>query len=160
MKTAITPTREENFNEWYQNLIVAADLAENSFLELSESCLVYYAPSLLGSKVFKNVYSKGLNTEQQKNIVKPAAEFLKKQLSLSDKKLLRIKAAISLGCLAIPICEYALSYIKNLFTLGVFKTGDFNNIANLSKSKTNSDKRNEVFFLVAYVELNVVTQCG
>ncbi len=29
-KTAITPTRAENFNEWYQNLIVAADLAENS----------------------------------------------------------------------------------------------------------------------------------
>ncbi len=120
-----------------------ADLAENSFLELSESCLVYYAPSLLGSKVFKNVYSKGLNTEQQKNIVKPAAEFLKKQLSLSDKKLLRIKAAISLGCLAIPICEYSLSYIKNLFTLRIFKTGEFNNIANLSKSKTNTDKRNE-----------------
>ena len=30
IKTAITPTRAENFNEWYQNLIVAADLAENS----------------------------------------------------------------------------------------------------------------------------------
>lgn len=30
MKTAITPTRAENFNEWYQSLIVAADLAENS----------------------------------------------------------------------------------------------------------------------------------
>ncbi|MBR5904129.1 MAG: proline--tRNA ligase [Alphaproteobacteria bacterium] len=30
MKTAITPTREENFSEWFQNLIVAADLAENS----------------------------------------------------------------------------------------------------------------------------------
>lgn len=30
MKTAITPTRAENFNEWYQNLIVAADLAESS----------------------------------------------------------------------------------------------------------------------------------
>ena len=30
MKTAITPTRAENFNEWYQNLITAADLAENS----------------------------------------------------------------------------------------------------------------------------------
>lgn len=29
-KTAITPTRAENFNEWYQNLIVAADLAENA----------------------------------------------------------------------------------------------------------------------------------
>jgi len=29
-KTAITPTRAEDFNEWYQNLIAAADLAENS----------------------------------------------------------------------------------------------------------------------------------
>ncbi len=30
MKTGITPTRSENFSEWYQNLITAADLAENS----------------------------------------------------------------------------------------------------------------------------------
>ena len=30
MKTAITPTRSENFSEWYQNLITATDLAENS----------------------------------------------------------------------------------------------------------------------------------
>jgi len=29
-KTAITPTREENFPEWYQQVIRAADLAENS----------------------------------------------------------------------------------------------------------------------------------
>ncbi|MDL2296009.1 proline--tRNA ligase [Lachnospiraceae bacterium OttesenSCG-928-E19] len=29
-KTAITPTRAENFSEWYLNLIAAADLAENS----------------------------------------------------------------------------------------------------------------------------------
>ena len=30
MKTAITPTRSEDFSGWYQNLIVAADLAENA----------------------------------------------------------------------------------------------------------------------------------
>lgn len=30
VRTAITPTREENFPEWYQNVIKAADLAENS----------------------------------------------------------------------------------------------------------------------------------
>lgn len=30
LKTAITPTRAENFSEWYLNLIAAADLAENS----------------------------------------------------------------------------------------------------------------------------------
>ncbi len=29
-RTAITPTREENFPEWYQNVIKAADMAENS----------------------------------------------------------------------------------------------------------------------------------
>lgn len=29
-RTAITPTREENFPEWFQNVIKAADLAENS----------------------------------------------------------------------------------------------------------------------------------
>ncbi|MCL2440010.1 MAG: proline--tRNA ligase [Alphaproteobacteria bacterium] len=29
-KTAITPTREENFSEWYHNVITAADMAENS----------------------------------------------------------------------------------------------------------------------------------
>ena len=30
MKTAITPTRAENYSEWYQNVITAADLAENA----------------------------------------------------------------------------------------------------------------------------------
>ena len=29
-KTAITPTRDENYPEWYQQVIKAADLAENS----------------------------------------------------------------------------------------------------------------------------------
>lgn len=29
-KTAITPTRDENFPEWYQNVIKAADMAENA----------------------------------------------------------------------------------------------------------------------------------
>lgn len=29
-KTAITPTREENYSEWYQQVVRAADLAENS----------------------------------------------------------------------------------------------------------------------------------
>ena len=29
-KTAITPTREENYPEWYQQVVRAAELAENS----------------------------------------------------------------------------------------------------------------------------------
>ena len=30
IKTAITPTRAEDFPQWYQNVIRAADMAENS----------------------------------------------------------------------------------------------------------------------------------
>lgn len=30
IKTAITPTRDQDFSEWYQQVIIAADLAENS----------------------------------------------------------------------------------------------------------------------------------
>ncbi|MFP6684272.1 MAG: proline--tRNA ligase, partial [Polyangiaceae bacterium] len=29
-KSAISPTREENYNEWYQQVVRAADMAENS----------------------------------------------------------------------------------------------------------------------------------
>jgi prolyl-tRNA synthetase len=29
-RTAITPTRGENYSEWYQQVIAGADLAENS----------------------------------------------------------------------------------------------------------------------------------
>src|SRR4051812_19916342 len=29
-RTAITPTRDENFPEWYQNVIKAAEMAENA----------------------------------------------------------------------------------------------------------------------------------
>lgn len=36
-KTAITPTREENFPEWYQEVVKAADLAENS---ATRGCMV------------------------------------------------------------------------------------------------------------------------
>ena len=36
-KTAITPTREEDYPEWYQQVVKAADLAENSFVR---GCMV------------------------------------------------------------------------------------------------------------------------
>ncbi len=34
-KTAITPTRAENYAEWYQKVIKAADLAENSIVAVA-----------------------------------------------------------------------------------------------------------------------------
>ena len=113
-----------------------ADLSENSFLELSESVLVYYCPALLG-KIFKNIYAKNLSPEMKNFITTPAAELLKK--GGKYKQLMPIKAAIALGAFAIPLIEFTLNYIKNLMTLKVFKQGNFENIANLNKDK-NIDK--------------------
>ena len=36
-QNAISPTREENFPEWYQQVVKAADLAENS---VTRGCMV------------------------------------------------------------------------------------------------------------------------
>lgn len=116
-----------------------ADLGENSFLELSESALVYYCPALLG-KVFKNIYSKRLPADLQKQISTPAVELLKQK---GNKALLPVKAAIALGAFAIPLVEFTLNYIKNLMTLKVFKQGNFENIANLNKDKKEDTEFNK-----------------
>lgn len=109
-----------------------ADLGENSFLELSESALVYYCPALLG-KIFKNIYASKLSSDLKKQLSTPAEKLLKEGKNI--KTLMPVKAAIALGSFAIPLVEFTLNYIKNLMTLKVFKQGNFENIANLNKNK-------------------------
>lgn len=122
-----------------------ADLAEMSLLEFAESILVYYFPTILGEKIFRKVYSHKLDNGLKKLISKPASELLKdKNLKAEDrKKLMPIKAAISVSALAIPLAEYSLNYIKNLFTLKIFKQADFNKIANLDKSQKDDKEKQE-----------------
>ena len=112
-----------------------ADLAENSFLELSESILVYYFPALLGEGIFRKIYSKKLPADLKQQISKPAVELLKSNNVQANKKLLPVKAALALSAFAIPLVEFTLNYFKNLMTLKVFKQSDFENIANLNKDK-------------------------
>jgi len=109
-----------------------ADLAENAFLEISESILVYYCPAILGEKIFRKLYSKGLSDEAKKLISTPASDLLKNK-NLNNKVLVPVKAAVALGAFAIPLAEFALNYIKNGMTLKLFKQGNFENIANLDK---------------------------
>lgn len=121
----------------------AADLSETSFLELAESLLVYYVPTLLGENVFRKAYSTKLGAPLKKLISKPAQELIK-DASLDQKdlqKLLSTKAAISISALAIPITEFSLNYVKNLFTLKLFKKADFNNIANLNKNQNEENEK-------------------
>ena len=109
-----------------------ADLAENAFLELSESALVYFVPALLGENVARKIFSKGLSVKE-KSLVAASASELMKMNNAASKKVLPVKAAIALTSLFIPLTEFTLNYFKNLFTLKVFKKSDFNNIANLNR---------------------------
>jgi len=122
-----------------------ADLAENSFLEITESLLVYYGPKVFGEKVFRKIYSKNLTPEARNLISTPLVE-LKKDQNLSQeqlKKVTPVKAAIALSTMLIPLTEFTLSYVKNLFTLKLFKQGDFNNIANLNSDKKENSAAQE-----------------
>lgn len=120
-----------------------ADLSENSFQEVGESVLVYYTPKLLGNGFFRPLYERGLDAAARQKISTPMTE-LNKDASISAEKLKEIKpikAAIAASCLIIPLAEYSLCYLKNLFTLKVFHQADFNNIANLNKDKKKIEER-------------------
>jgi len=117
-----------------------ADFTEMTFLEYTESSLFYFAPALLGGlfyKAFSNLTPKNLKKEIGKNLLKSTDTILKDTNLAQNglaKRVLPVKAAVILACVAIPAAEYALSFAKNLLTLKVFKKSDFNNIANLNKN--------------------------
>ena len=119
------------------------DLAENTFLELTESALVYFAPAFIGEKIARKVYSKNLSNEAKKLVAKNAVDLINSKNPLV-KKVLPIKAAVALSALFIPLCEYTLNYFKNLMTLKVFNKSDFNNIANLENTKEDKNFQNKV----------------
>lgn len=114
-----------------------ADLSDISFLELSESLLVYYGPKILGENLFRKIYAKNLPADLSQKIAIRAENLLsEKTLSKeAGKKIMPVKAAIAVSAMAVPLCEYCLNYVKNLFTLKIFKQSDFNNIANLNKTQ-------------------------
>lgn len=112
-----------------------ADLSENTFLELSESLLVYYCPAILGEGIFRKLYSKNLPKDLKLKISISAKDLLKNGKALENKKLMPVKAALALSAFAIPLIEFTLNYFKNLMTLKVFKQSNFENIANLNKAK-------------------------
>lgn len=120
-----------------------ADLAENAVLELSESALVYFAPALIGEKIARKAFSKNLNRAEKK-MVSMSAKDLMQMKNPAAKKVLPVKAAIALTAMLIPLTEFTLNYFKNLFTLKVFKKGDFNTIAALDKSPEDKAKQKKV----------------
>lgn len=96
------------------------DLAENTFLELSESALVYFAPALIGENIARKAFQRGLSDEGKKLVGESTSKLLNSKNPLA-KKVLSVKAAIALCALFIPLTEFTLNYLKNLMTLKVFK---------------------------------------
>ena len=119
-----------------------ADLAENTFLELSESGLVYFAPILVGNAA-KNIYTRNLSSGTKKLVTESASKLIEQNNAIA-KRVLPVKAAIALSALLIPLTEFTLNYIKNIMTLNVFKKGDFNNIANLENKQEDKQTQNRV----------------
>ena len=117
-----------------------ADLTENTFLETSEEALIYFVPTILGERVARKVFSKGLNNDLKKEVAATGVELLEKG-GKNNKKVIPVKAAISLAAMAIPLTEFSLNYIKNLMTLKLFKKSDFKNIASLEE--TQEDKKHQ-----------------
>ena len=126
-----------------------ADLTENTFLETSEETLIYFVPAILGQKVARNIFSKGLNSNLKKEVATTGVELLEKAKNNSlikenNKKVLPVKAAIALAAMAIPLTEYCLNYVKNLMTLKLFKKSDFKNIASLENKREDIKQQEKV----------------
>lgn len=136
---------QDTATNWAPKAIFArskADLAEMSFLEFIESGIFYFAPPLLGEKLFRNGIFKNLQPENLKNTINEqipkSIEEISKNSNLSKEvknRSISTKAGIVLACAVVPAAEYTLSFAKNLFTLKKFKKSNFNNIANLNKKE-------------------------
>lgn len=118
----------------------AADLTENTFLEVSEETLIYVVPTVLGQHVARKAFSKGLPENLKKEVATVGAELIEKN-GANNKKVLPVKAAIALAAMAIPLTEFSLNYIKNLMTLKIFNKSDFKNIASLENNQ--EDKKHQ-----------------
>jgi len=126
------------------------DLAEQSFLEFTESAIFYFASPILGEKLFRNGIFKNLQPKNLKNIINEQISKSLKEIA-NNKNLTKelknraitTKAGIVLSCIAIPVAEYTLSFAKNLFTLKAFNKSNFNNIANLDITHTQEHENKE-----------------
>ena len=126
-----------------------ADLTENTFLETSEEALIYFVPTILGERIARKIFSKNLESNLRDDVAKSGSELFEKAktnpiVKKNNKKILPVKAAISLCAMLIPLTEFSLNYIKNLMTLKVFKKSDFKNIASLEDTNENKEQQEKV----------------
>ena len=126
-----------------------ADLTENTFLETTEEALIYFVPTILGERIARKAFSKGLSNNLKKEVATKGVDLVEKAkynpiVKSNNKKILPVKAAIALAAMAIPLTEFSLNYIKNLMTLKIFNKSDFKNIASLENNKEDKEHQEKV----------------
>ena len=115
-----------------------------------ESGIFYFASPILGEKILRKSFfgkfvPKKIKSAVNEQIPKSLKE-IKDNKTLPEeikKRAIALKGGILLACTAIPTAEYTLSFAKNLFTLKVFKKGNFNNIANLDKNGNEVENKHQ-----------------
>ena len=125
------------------------DLIENTFLETTEEALMYLSPAILGENVARKIFSIGLDNNLKKEVSQTGINLLNKSkhnilAKSNNKKLIPVKAAITLSAMAIPLTEFSLNYIKNLLTLKFFNKSDFKNIASLEDNNEDEKQQENV----------------
>lgn len=137
---------QDTVTNWVPKAMFArslADFGDMSFLEFLESGIFYFAPPLIGEFLLRRKMLPKLNPKKAAKTINEhltdSLESIAKNKELQkgglNKRIVAAKAAMVVGCACVPIAEYMLSFAKNLFTLKVFKKSNFDNIANLDKSK-------------------------
>lgn len=133
---------------WFPKAVLSRsiiDFSEFTFLEFIESGIFYFAAPFFGENLFrhglfKKIQPKKLQKVIDKNLPKSIDEIKKSKLDNEVKnRLITTKGGVLLACITVPALEYALGFAKNLFTLKVFKVSNFNNVANLDKSKAKNE---------------------
>ena len=68
-----------------------ADLTENTFLETSEETLIYFVPTILGERVARKIFSKGLDKNLKKEVATTGVELLEKEQEKRNKEIYKEK---------------------------------------------------------------------
>lgn len=119
-----------------------ADFGDMTAMEIPENFLAYYCGKFLNNALFKKIVLRKASPELKTKVADSAKDLIGNNDSTS-KDAISKKAALAICGLAIPLAEYSLCYLKNIFTLRVFNKSDFNNIANLNKNQKEDSKQQQ-----------------
>lgn len=116
------------------------EFVEMTFLEYVESGLFYFMPSLLAQYFFKRAFM-GLNPKSRQFKPELLTKDLSKLTPQMAKKVAPVKMAIILASVGAAFAgEYALSFVKNLMTKGLFNLTRFDEVAALKDGKQKSEE--------------------